>query len=144
VPYTEALQIGYRWYDAKNVTPLFPFGHGLSYTSYTYADIEAAADGAEVKFSVTNSGSVVGAEIAQVYMGLPTSVGDPPKRLVGWKKVTLAAGETQQVSVKIPRTYLNYWDTAASSWKTAAGAYEVMVGASSRDIKLRSTITLTP
>jgi beta-glucosidase len=142
VPYTEGMQIGYRWYDAKGVTPLFAFGHGLSYTRYTYTRLQTATDGTQVSFSVTNNGTRAGTEIAQVYVSLPSSAGDVPKRLVGWSTVTLAASEAKQVTVKIPRDRLNYWDTASSSWKTAAGTYQVMVGASSDDIKLQSTFTV--
>jgi beta-glucosidase len=142
VPYTEGLRVGYRWYDAMGVAPLFPFGHGLSYTSYTYADIAVAAGGTQVSFSVTNSGTRAGTEIAQVYASLPSSVGDAPKRLVGWKNVTLAPGETQQLTIAIPADRFSYWDMASASWKTPAGTYQVMVGASAGDLKLKTAIEM--
>ncbi|HET6335896.1 MAG TPA: glycoside hydrolase family 3 C-terminal domain-containing protein [Polyangiales bacterium] len=142
VPYTEGLQIGYRWYDAMGIAPLFPFGHGLSYTGYTYADLAVTPGGGQLSFSVTNSGTRAGTEVAQIYASLPTGAGDAPKRLVGWKTVTLAPGETQQLSLMIPGERYTYWDTTSSSWKTPAGSYQIMVGASAGDIRLKSAFEM--
>jgi beta-glucosidase len=142
VPYREGLHIGYRWYDAEGIAPLFPFGHGLSYTHYSYADIEVAIGGSQVSFSVTNTGTRVGTEIAQVYASLPLEVGDAPKRLVGWMKITLAPGETQRLTVMIPTERYNYWDTSSSGWKLATGAYQIKVGASSADIRLEGAFQM--
>jgi beta-glucosidase len=142
VPYSEGIAVGYRWYDAKGIAPLFPFGHGLSYTSYTYSAIQVARGGAQVDFSVTNVGTRTGTEVAQVYVSLPSSVGDATKRLAGWKRVTLAPGETQQLSVAIPNERLSYWDTTAKSWRVAPGPYQMLVGASSAAIMLRAAFEL--
>lgn len=142
VPYTEQLQVGYRWFDAKNTTPLFPFGHGLSYTSFAYSGFKLASDGSSVSFTLRNSGSRAGSEVAQVYLGLPSSLGEPPKRLVAWKKVALNAGASQLVTIPIERDRLAYWDTASAGWKVAAGDYRFQVGSSSRDIRLQDATTL--
>ncbi|MEY4512070.1 MAG: hypothetical protein RLZZ450_4192 [Pseudomonadota bacterium] len=142
--FTEGLSIGYRWYDERGVAPAFAFGHGLSYTAYRYEKVEVRADGAQVSFSLTNIGSRAGAEVVQVYVKLPSGAGDVAKRLVAWKRVSLAAGEKQQVSLSIPRDQLRYWDSDASSWKTASGTYGVLVGASSSDIKLQTSFATKP
>jgi beta-glucosidase len=142
VRYTEGLQVGYRWYDARGVAPLFAFGHGLSYTTYAYTAVQVASDGSAISFTVTNTGTRSGTEIAQVYASLPSSVGDAPKRLVGWKKVVLAAGASQRVTVPVARERLRYWHTASAGWKVAPGTYQFMVGASSRDIRLQDATPL--
>jgi beta-glucosidase len=142
VPYTEGLQIGYRWYDAQGIAPLFPFGHGLSYTRFTYADAKVSEHGTTLSFTLRNAGRRAGAEVAQVYVQLPSGVGEPPKRLVGWKKVELEAGESRKVTLKIARDRLAFWDSGAGRWQVAPGSYQFLVGASSRDIRLQETVTL--
>src|SRR5207253_2257751 len=92
--YSEGLLVGYRWYDAKGIQPLFPFGYGLSYTSFGYSalSVTATATGATVSFTVTNTGKRQGSEVAQVYVGAPAASGEPPKQLKGFQKVSLEPG----------------------------------------------------
>ncbi len=152
VDYTEGLQVGYRWYDAQGIEPLFPFGYGLSYTTFDYSQIEVTTrvqEGREilVRFGVTNSGPVAGSEIAQVYLSLPGGLGEPPKRLVGWAKVTLEPGEREWVTIVIdPNSSdhpMSYWDMSSDSWVTPTGTYTVHVGSSSRDLTSR-TVRIFP
>lgn len=143
VHYDEGLKVGYKWYDAENKKPLFPFGYGLSYTTYAYTDLKVKP-GKEttVTFTVKNTGSRAGAEIAQVYAALPASAGEPPKRLVAWSKVRLNAGESKQVSLTIDPQYLSVYDENASAWKLVPGSYTFMAGASSQDLPLQQKVTL--
>jgi beta-glucosidase len=141
VSYSEGFLVGYKWYDAHNIMPLFPFGFGLSYTTFSFANASAmnnlasANPNFQVSVDVTNTGAVAGAEVAQVYLGLPASTGEPPKRLVGWQKVSLQPGATQHVTVQVNENDsshpMSYWDTNSSSWQTASGDYPVYVGNSS-------------
>jgi beta-glucosidase len=143
VHYDEGLKVGYKWYDAENKKPLFPFGYGLSYTTYAYSDLKVKP-GKEttVTFTVKNTGSRAGAEIAQVYAALPAGAGEPPKRLVAWSKVRLNAGESKQVSLTIDPQYLSVYEENASAWKLVPGGYAFMVGGSSQDLPLQQKITL--
>ena len=151
--FSEGLGVGYRGYDQFGIEPLFPFGYGLSYTSFAYSQLEVepeTTDGTgvlRVRFTVTNSGACAGAEVAQVYLGLPAGTGEPPRRLVGWAKVELEPGETRQVTVALDPNAasrpLSYWDMSANGWEIASGDYTVYVGASSRDIRLISTLRIT-
>jgi beta-glucosidase len=144
VQYSEGLGVGYRWYDAQNIAPAFPFGFGLSYTSFGYANLAVGTpDGSgavPVSFDVTNTGSRAGSEVAQVYVGQPSSTGEPPRNLRGFAKVALAAGQTQRVTVTLDARSFQYW--SGSGWATAAGAFQVAVGASSRDLRLTGSVTL--
>lgn len=151
VTYTEMLNMGYRWYDANNVVPAFPFGHGLSYTTFTVTNPGVAASGAvyNVTATVKNTGAKAGSEVVQVYVTLPAgadSIGakQPPKRLVGFTKLTLDAGASQNVSITIDPAASNHplsaWSTTFNQWITAKGTYTVSVGNSSRNV---STITFT-
>lgn len=150
VDYTEGLFVGYRWYDNEGIEPLFPFGYGLSYTTFEYSHLQVtprkvqADKEIRVHFRVANTGSVAGTEIAQVYLSLPAGLGEPPKRLVGWARVTLEPGKHENVKVRIDPTSsahpLSYWDTSADSWTTAAGDYTFYVGSSSRDLPLSDTV----
>ena len=143
VQYSEGLGVGYRWYDAQHLTPLFPFGFGLSYTTFGYANLTVgtpdAAGRVAVSFDVTNTGTRTGAEVAQVYVGQPASAGEPPKNLRGFTKVTLAPGQTQRVTVTLDARSFQYF---AGGWATAAGSHQILVGSSSRDIRLTGTVTL--
>jgi beta-glucosidase len=148
--YSEGLAVGYRGYDQFWIEPLFPFGYGLSYTGFAYAQLQVepeTTDGTrnvQLSFTVTNTGGCVGAEIAQVYLGLPASTGEPLKRLVGWAKVELAPGETEEITVTLDPNAtshpLSYWNVNTHGWETASGDYQVYVGASSRDIRLTGTL----
>jgi beta-glucosidase len=149
--YSEGLGVGYRGYDQLGIEPLFPFGYGLSYTNFTYTQLQIKpdmTDGSkplEVSFTLTNTGECVGAEIAQVYLGLPASTSEPPRRLVGWAKVQLDPGEAKEVRVMLePNSTsrpLSYWNVHSNSWEVASGTYQLFVGASSRDIRLTGTFT---
>jgi beta-glucosidase len=136
VTYSEELLLGYRWFDAKNIDPLFPFGYGLSYTSFSYSGLRTHADhGGNVTatFTVTNTGSRAGTEVAQVYATLPPGLGEPPKRLVGWARVDLRPGQSQQVNVVIPARRLAIWNVGTHSWQLPGGSYEIRAASSSRD-----------
>ncbi len=150
--YSEGLGVGYRGYDQLGIEPLFPFGYGLSYTSFVYAQLQVepeASDsttGVRVRFTLKNTGTHAGAEVAQVYLGLPASTGEPPKRLVGWARVELEPGESREVTVMLdPNSAshpLSYWDVAKNGWEIASGDYTVYVCASSRDIRLTNTLRI--
>jgi len=152
VHFSEELGVGYRGYDQLSLDPLFPFGYGLSYTSFTYAQLQAEAEASDdksvlqVRFMLTNTGVRAGAEIAQVYLGLPSSIGEPPKRLVGWAKVELEPGATRQVCVLLDSMAasrpLSYWNVDTNAWEVAHVNYEIYVGASSRDIRLSASLRI--
>jgi beta-glucosidase len=142
VTYSEGLAVGYKWYDSQGIDPLFPFGFGLSYTSFAYSQLRVsqARQQVTVSFDVTNTGSVAGTETPQVYVTLPAAAGEPGKRLVGFDRVTVRPGKTAHVQVTInPGTVdhpLSYWDTTTHAWETAPGSYGVSVGSSSRNLPL--------
>jgi beta-glucosidase len=143
VHYDEGLKVGYKWYDAENKQVLFPFGYGLSYTTYSYSNLKVSpGNEPTVSFVVKNTGNCAGSETAQIYVALPSSAGEPPKRLVAWSKVQLNPGEGREVSVVIPRKYLSIFDEAQDSWKLSPGSYTFLVGSSSRDLPLHQEIAL--
>jgi len=143
VHYDEGLKVGYKWYDAENKPVLFPFGYGLSYTTFTYSGLKVTAGNeTTVSFTVKNTGSRVGEEIAEVYAALPASVGEPPKRLVAWDKVHLNAGESKEVSVPVRTLYLSVYDEGSDSWKLVPGSYSFMVGGSSQNLPLVEKVNL--
>jgi beta-glucosidase len=135
--------VGYKWYDAENKPVLFPFGFGLSYTTFAYSGLKVSP-GPEtaVTFTVKNTGSRAGAEIAEVYAALPENAGEPPKRLVGWSKVRLAPGESREVTVSVNRKYLSVFDEASDNWKLIPGRYKFMVGGSSRSLPLSAAASI--
>jgi beta-glucosidase len=142
INYTEALKVGYKWYDAENKQPLFPFGFGLSYTTFAYSALHADfGKGMQVSFTVKNTGKRAGAEIAQVYLSLPSSTGEPPKRLVGWDKVQLAAGESKTVTLNIDPVFLSIFNVDKNDWEAVPGDYKVLVGGSSRETPLTLGLT---
>jgi beta-glucosidase len=143
VHYDEGLKVGYKWYDAENKSVLFPFGFGLSYTDFAYSDLKVQP-GAEptVEFTVRNTGHRDGAEIAQVYASLPASAGEPPKRLVAFQKVSIPAGQSQQVKLAIDRKYLSIFDEAGNAWKVVPGSYTFKVGGSSQELPLSQAVNL--
>ena len=147
VHYDEGLKVGYKWYDAENKPVLFPFGYGLSYTTYRYSALEArpparAGGKPTLRFTVSNTGVRAGSEIAQVYATLPPSAEEPPRRLVGWAKVQLNPGEGRSVTVEVDNDYLKVFDEEANAWKLLPGVYVFAVGGSSRDLPLKQEITL--
>lgn len=152
VRYGEGLFVGYRWYDSRDVEPLFPFGHGLSYASFDYAGLEVPATiessgpgtPVTVRVQVTNTGSRPGTEVVQVYVrDVESSVARPEKELKGFAKVALDAGATAEVEVTLDDLAFSFWDPAQHTWRAEPGAFEILVGRSSRDVRARSTITLT-
>jgi beta-glucosidase len=145
VNYSEGVLVGYRWYDAKNAEPLFPFGFGLSYTAFRYSDLQIEQKGREqvtVKARVTNSGKREGAEVVQLYLGSPAAAEEPPKQLKGFEKVLLKPGESKIVTMQLDKEALAAWDPEIHGWKVYSGAYSVMVGSSSRDIRLKGTFAV--
>jgi beta-glucosidase len=141
--YDEKLEVGYKWYDAEKKPVLFPFGFGLSYTTYAYSALSVkGGETVTVSFTVRNTGKRAGTEIAQIYASLPDAAGEPPKRLIGWARVELAPGESKPVSISVDRDRLTIYDEASDSWKLVPGNYAVMVGGSSQDLPLHQQITL--
>ena len=137
--YAEKLNIGYRWYDAKKIKPMFEFGYGLSYTHFAYSDLSvhpAADNSMMVAFALKNDGAVEGAEVPQVYLGI-NDKDEPPLRLVGWSKINLRPGESKQVSIRISARMQSVWSVDANCWRFIPGS-RVYVGASSRDIRLQN------
>jgi beta-glucosidase len=144
VPYTEKLEVGYKWFDAEHKVPLFAFGHGLSYTTYAYSGLKATAAGhnVTVSFSVKNAGKRAGKEIAEVYATLPVSTGEPPRRLIGWQKVELAAGESKTVNLTIDPLYLSIYDEGKDGFEVVGGDYKIWAGGSSRSLPLSQTVQI--
>lgn len=147
VRYGEGILVGYRWYDARDIAVAFPFGHGLSYTSFEYGTAEVNLDAAGdvvVTVPVTNTGTVAGREVVQVYMGLPgSSVPRAPRELKAFQSVAIEPGQTAQVSLTIERSDLAYWDIRVDAWVVEGGDYLVEVGASSRDIRCRTSVSVS-
>lgn len=142
VYYDEGLKVGYKWYDAEKKPVLFPFGFGLSYTTYAYSGLSVTpGDTTNVSFTLKNTGKRAGTEIAEVYASLPSAAGEPPKRLIGWARVDLAPGESKEVTVPVSRDRLTIYDEASDSWKLTPGRYVIRVGGSSQDMPLQKTIS---
>jgi beta-glucosidase len=140
IDYHEGLKVGYRWFDAERKEPRFPFGYGLSYTNFAFSDVKVKDDG--VEFAVRNTGRRAGAEIAQVYASLPPAAGEPPRRLVGWQKVTLAPGQARTVRLRLELRLLSIFNPDKEAWELVPGEYRVSVGGSSRDLLLSERLTL--
>src|SRR6201994_4381232 len=141
VHYDEGVKVGYKWYDAEHKPVLFPFGYGLSYTSYRYSGLKVDAQGRSVTFTVTNTGERAGTEVAEVYASLPAAAEEPPKRLVGWARVTLKPGGSQEVTVAVDPKYLSIYDEH-QGWKLVPGQYTFLVGGSSQDLPLKQETRL--
>ena len=144
VHYDEGPEVGYKWYEAQHKPPLFFFGFGLSYTSYAYSNLSVDSNAKAVRFTVKNTGKRPGTEIAEVYAQLPQSSGDESsyKRLIGWRRVTLAAGESQNVTVAIDSRALKTFDEAHNSWDFGPGNYKVFVGGSSDKTPLTGSLVV--
>jgi beta-glucosidase len=139
VPYKEGIFVGYRGYEHNKTKPLFPFGYGLSYTTFKYSDL--VADEHSVTFNVTNTGSRAGDAVPEVYIGAEqSSVPRPPKELKGFARVTLQPSETQSVKIPLTPRSFAYW--AGHAWKVEKGDYDVLVGSSSDQIELQGKISL--
>lgn len=141
--YNEGMLVGYKWYDATRKAVLFPFGFGLSYTTFHYSGLRAkVGGGVSVNFTIKNTGNRAGAEIAEVYASFPRSAGEPPRRLIGWQEAQLNPGESKQVSLKIRMQYLSIFDVDKDEWLLVPGEYELFVGGSSEDLPLRQRVRL--
>jgi beta-glucosidase len=143
---TNGILQGYRWYEQFNVEPLFPFGHGLSYTQFRYSNfaMSQTSDGIDVSFSVRNAGAQTGAEVPQVYLGAPRPAPSgarfAEKQLVGFRRVLLKPGQTARIELRIDRRALSYWSIAQHDWVVAPHARAIFVGSSSRDIRLQALV----
>ena len=148
IRYGDRLMVGYRYWTTTGKHPLFPFGFGLSYTTFSFANLQAPATTASgsavtVSFDVTNSGSVAGAEVAQVYVSDPSAKAIRPEReLKGFEKVRLAPGETRHVTLSLDARAFSYWDEAGHKWTIDPGKFEILVGDSSENTPLRAEVTL--
>jgi beta-glucosidase len=143
VTYDEGVKVGYKWYDAEKKPVLFPFGFGLSYTSYKYSGLQVTSDkSVKATFTVTNTGARAGVEIAEIYAALPASAQEPPKRLVGFSRVKLNAGEKKTVTVEIDPKYLSIFDEQKDGWALVPGDYTILVGGSSQSLPLKAAVSL--
>lgn len=140
--FSEGLAVGYRWYDAGKVAPLFPFGYGLSYTSFVYRRLRVRRSGTtiSVSFTVTNTGARAGAETAQLYLDDPRVAGEPPRQLKGYRRVFLRPRQSTRVTLTLTPRSFAYWDAASETWKVPPGLSRILVGSSSRDIRLRGFV----
>ncbi|SOD74575.1 beta-glucosidase [Jatrophihabitans sp. GAS493] len=147
VQYSEGLQVGYRWYDQQGISPLFPFGYGLSYTTFAYSDLRISPINAggtvTVGATITNTGTRSGSDVAQLYITAPAVVGEPPKQLKGYKRVTLSPGASTRVYLPLNLKDLAAWSTSANAFVTTAGTYGIWVGDSSRDLPLHAVLPIT-
>ena len=141
VEYREGLYVGYRYYDTAGVPTAFPFGYGLSYTSFAYSDLKADEKG--VTLTVTNTGSCAGAEVVQLYVAKPDAkIFRPVKELKGFTKVQLEAGESKTVTIPLDDKAFRYWNVVTDRWEVEGGSYQLLVGASSADIRLTAAVTV--
>ncbi len=152
--YSEKLNVGYRWYDAKNVQPLFPFGYGLSYTTFKLSHLSvtrkrssgvtnSAAATVQVEVEVANTGKRVGAEVVQVYVAQPQKNEEPPRQLRAFVKISLKPGQSKHVLLTLNRRSFSIYDPAAHVWKYPDGTYGIFVGTSSRDLPLHGNISIS-
>ncbi len=142
VSYDEGVKVGYKWYEAEHKQPLFPFGYGLSYTTYAYSDLKTDSAQKTVSFAVKNTGKRAGTEIAEVYATLPDAAGEPFKRLVGWQRVELAPGESKTVSVTVDPQMISIFDEQKNGWELLPGAYTILAGPSSAETPLKGAFQL--
>jgi beta-glucosidase len=150
VRYGEGLFVGYRYYDKKELAPLFPFGHGLSYTTFEYSNLRLSENqitpekGLDVSFDVTNTGKRTGKEVVQVYVrDVYCSLARPEKELKAFAKIELAPRETKTVTLHLDREAFWFYNPARNGWVTEPGEMEVLIGSSSRDLRLREKFMLT-
>jgi len=147
VQYSEGVDVGYRWYNASNLTPLFPFGFGLSYTSFSFSNLKVAAlpqgGAATVSATVTNTGARAGADVAQLYVSDPAASGEPPRQLEGFARVNLQPGASQTVQFALSQRNLRYWNSSASNWATSTGSYGIAVGDSDANLRLTGTLAVS-
>ena len=146
VQYSEGVDVGYRWYDSKSLTPLFPFGFGLSYTTFSFSNLQVgsltAGGAATVTATVTNTGSRSGADVAQLYVDDPAASGQPPLQLEGFQRVSLAAGASTTVTFDLTQQNLQYWNSSSNAFMTSTGNYGIEVGDSSANLPLSGTLAV--
>jgi beta-glucosidase len=140
VHYDEGAAVGYKWFEVQHKQPLFAFGYGLSYTTFGYSTLSIDSAAKTAHFTVENTGTRPGAEIAEVYARLPKGSDEPFKRLVGWKRITLAPGESQTITVSIDPQVLETFDETTNGWNLTPGDYEVLVGPSSDKTPLAGSL----
>lgn len=143
--YSEGSLVGYRWFDTKNIKPLYAFGHGLSYVTFSYSEFKAVAGKKSIKisFKLSNEGEMEADEVAQIYVRrLESGVEWPQKELKGFKRVTIPAGESKRVQLEIPLDELRYWDVENNCWTLEHGSLEILLGAASDDIRLTETLNI--
>jgi beta-glucosidase len=140
--YTEGVRFGYKWFDSEAKEPLFPFGYGLSYTQFKYSDLRVDPRAKTVTFAVANVGARNGAEIAQIYVGLPKAGGEHFRRLAGWQRVEVKAGEQKTITVPLEALAIATFDEKKDAWTWASGQYSISVGGSSRDLPLQTAAAL--
>ena len=147
--YREGVFVGYRYYDTKKMEVRFPFGYGLSYTTYEYSNLKLSADQIkdtdtlEVSVDVTNTGSMAGKEVVQLYVSdVESTVIRPAKELKGFEKVVLAPGETKTVTFTLNKRAFAYWNTQLHDWHVETGEFRILIGKSSRDIQLEAAVTV--
>ena len=140
--HSEGLLVGYRWYAARQIAPLFPFGFGLSYTTFRFSTlrIRPTRSGVSVRFELANTGHRPGADVAQVYVGDPRSTGEPPEQLAGFSRAAPAPGQATTVTIAVPERSFAYWSVAHGHWTVAPGCYAIMVGDSSASLPLRTSV----
>jgi beta-glucosidase len=139
----EGMKVGYKWFQVKDETPLYPFGFGLSYTRFAYSNLKVAPGGESVSFEVKNTGARVGDEVAEVYVTLPKSADEPFRKLVGFARVEVNAGASKMVTVPIRPLYLKVFSTEKNGWERLAGEYGIEVGGSSAELPLKTEVSLT-
>src|SRR3984885_4953239 len=146
VSYSEGVKIGYRWYQSQNITPAFPFGYGLSYTSFSFSNLSVGAFNANgratVTATVTNTGSKAGADVAQMYVGDPAASQDPPQQLAGFQRRTLNPGQSATVTFPLTIDDLASWSAADNQWEAQAGTYSIKVGDASNNLPLTGSTSL--
>ncbi len=142
--YTEGAKVGYKWFEATNQQPLFPFGYGLSYTTYAYSNLKVDDAARTAHFTIRNTGKTAGTEIAQVYVALPAAAGENYKRLSAWQRVKLAPGESKDVTLPLHPLSLTVFDTDKNGWQLLPGDYTITAGPSSSETPLKATLHVQP
>ncbi|MBR4741239.1 MAG: fibronectin type III-like domain-contianing protein, partial [Bacteroidales bacterium] len=143
--YTEEFYVGYRWFDTKQVKPMYAFGHGLSYVTFKYGEMTAKAgkDAVKVSFTLTNEGAMPADEVVQLYVHrVDSKVEWPTKELKAFQRVSLNAGETKTVTLDIPVKDLRYWNEATNAWDLEHGKLQLLLGGASDDIRLTTDVTI--
>jgi beta-glucosidase len=147
VQYSEGIDVGYRWYDSQGLTPLFPFGYGLSYTSFSFSNLTVGTlpegGAATVTAKVTNTGSRAGADVAQLYVADPAASGQPPRQLEAFARVYLQPGASQTVTFQLTQRNLQYWNSSTNAWAVSTGNYGIDVGDSDANLPLSGTLPVS-